>query len=65
MLIFQINTAFEVIHTCTDQGTYIAKLFRVELGLQQYRSVGDGREFGLIWMNFVRMLEKMFFDEIS
>ena len=52
-------------HTCINQGTYVAKLFHVELGLQQYRSVSDSREFGLIWMNFVGMLEKMSFNEIS
>lgn len=40
------------------QSTHVAKLFRVELGLQQYRSISDSREFGLIWMNFVRMLGK-------
>ena len=40
------------------QGTYVAKLFCVELGLQQYRSISDGCEFSLIWVNFVCMLEK-------
>lgn len=52
-------------HMCIYQGTYITKLFHVELGLQQYRSISDSCEFGLIWMNFVGMLEKMFVNEIS
>lgn len=60
-----MSKALWVTRACINQSTYITKLFRVELGLQQYRSISDCREFGLIRMNFVGMLEKkMFLNEI-
>lgn len=65
MLTVQTIKAFWATHTRIIQGTYVAKLLRVELGLQQYRSISDGCELGLIWMKFVGMLGKMFFNEIS
>lgn len=66
MLSVQISKAFWVTHIYIYQGTYITKLFRVELGLQQYRSISDSCELGLIWMNFVGMLEKkMFLNKTS
>lgn len=61
----QTIEAFWATHMLINQGTYIAKLLHVELGLQQYRSISYSCELGLIWMKFVGMLEKMLFNEIS
>lgn len=60
----QTVKAFWATHKLINQGTYITKLLRVELGLQQYRSISDGCELGLIWMKFVGMLEEILFNEI-